>query len=386
MIDPSPAVHPAYAESKALYSAGNRAEALRVLRSALELEPDRMLLLDELGHVLTFQHDYWHNPDLTQELLADGTIDAALDAWFRSLDLGLDSHWTEFNVGHALTCKGDYARAARHIRRATDIRTAQHYPDVVGLDPAGGDVRGPDFICIGATKCGTTSLYEYLRHHPQVLPAVWKEIEYFRFPERGRDWYLAHFPRIPRSDTRFVTGEASTCYMSIYDAKSLIHAAHPDVKLLALVRDPVDKTISHCHHDRKIGCESRSMEEAIHEELDILEALADPWGDVEEYWKTQRGYAWLSMYSYFLENWLTAFPREQLLVIPSEELYADPEATLGSVYAHLDLPDHRLPEYEVHLPGSYSREASPVRERLSRFFAPHNRRLEDLLGRSLHWQ
>jgi tetratricopeptide (TPR) repeat protein len=386
MSDPRTSVHPAYEASKNLYAKGNRAAAIETLRAAISQEPGRMLLHDELGHALTFQHDYWHNPEQTQALLEDGTIDAALDAWFRALDLGLESHWTEFNIGHALTCKSEFERAARHIRRATDLRTAQHFPEVAQMDPAGGEVRGPDFICIGATKCGTTSLYEYLRHHPQVLPAVWKEIEYFRFPERGPDWYLAHFPRIPRGGPRFVSGEASTCYMSIYDAKSLIRAAHPDVRLLALVRDPVGKTISHCHHDRSIGCESRSMEEAITEELDILEALADPWGDAEEYWKTQRGYVWLSLYSYFLENWLTEFPREQLLVIPSEDLYADPASTLSKVYAHLDLPDHRMEDYEVHLRGSYDREQTPIQDRLSRFFAPHNRRLEDLLGRQLHWQ
>lgn len=373
-------------KARQLYSDGKREEAIAAIRQGLELQPDRPILHDELGHALTYMHDYWLNPELCQQLLDDGTIDEAIQSWNRGLELGVVSHWTEFQLGHALTAKGDFAGAARHLARAIDLKTAAHYPEHVAKYGESGQRKGPDFIIIGATKCGTTSLYEYMRAHPQVLPAIWKEIEYFRFPERGEQWYLSHFPRIPDGDTRFVTGEASTCYMSIWDAKTRVHDAYPDVRLIALVRDPVDKTISHCYHDRKIGCEHRSMEEALTRELDILEALDRPWHDAEEYWKTERGYVWLSMYYWFLENWLTVFPKEQLLVIPSEDLYAEPAETLSRVYAHLGLPDHRLDDYEVHLKGEYERKKDPIRERLARFFEPHTARLEELLGRRLDWQ
>ncbi len=342
--------------------------------------------LSRTGHALAYRHDYWLNPELCAKLVENGQLDEAIACWKKAHELGWKSHWTDFELGYALTAKGDYAGAATYLRSAIDYQIEVHYPDHHQKYGNSGAVKGPDFIIIGATKCGTTSLYEYMRGHPQVLPAIWKEIEYFRFPERGEDWYMSHFPRIPDSDLRFVTGEASTCYMSIFHAKTAVAERFPDTKLIALVRDPVDKAISHCHHDRKIGCEDRVVEDALNEELDILEALDRPWHDAEEYWKTQRGYVWLAMYAYFLENWLTAFPKEQLLVIPSDDLYGNPAETLRKVYAHLDLPNHELDEYKVHLKGNYERKKDPVRDRLTRFFAPHNERLYELMGRRLDWQ
>ena len=363
---------------------GDQKSCVAVCREALAMQPDRPVFHDELGHALSFKHDYWHNPEHRDQLVRDGVLDEAIACWNRAIGLGWESHWTEFNLAYAHTAKGDFETAAKHLARATDLKTAQHYPDVVAKHGSDCERKGPDFIIIGATKCGTTSLYEYMRQHPQVLPAIWKEIEYFRFPERGKEWYLSHFPRMPAGE-KFVTGEASTCYMSIWDCKTLVHAEYPNAKLIALVRDPVSKTISHAHHDRKIGCESRTAEQAINEELDILEALDNPWHDAEEYWKTQRGYVWLSLYYYFLENWESEFPREQLLVIPSEDLYGKPGETLSKVYKHLGLPDHQLDNYEVHLKGNYERKDEPIRERLAKFFAPHNAKLEEMLGRKLDW-
>ena len=364
---------------------GDQPACVAACREALALMPDRPLFHDELGHALSFKHDYWHNPEQRDQLVANGVLDEAIACWRKALDLGWTSHWTEFNLAYALTAKGEFDAAAEHLARGIDLKTAQHYPEHFAKFGSSGERKGPDFIIIGATKCGTTSLYEYMRQHPQVLPAIWKEIEYFRFPERGKQWYLSHFPRIPDGEQRFVTGEASTCYMSIWDAKTKVHSEYPNSKLIALVRDPVSKSISHVHHDRKIGCEHRTVEQAITEELDILEALDRPWHDAEEYWKTQRGYVWLSLYYYFLENWLTEFPKEQLLVIPSEDLYGKPGETLTKVYQHLELPDHQLDNYEVHLKGNYERNDDPVRERLARFFAPHNEKLEEFMGRKLDW-
>ncbi|MFY9341386.1 MAG: sulfotransferase domain-containing protein [Planctomycetota bacterium] len=340
-----------------------------------------------LADGLTIDHDYWHNPELCARLLADGTLREAIASWEKAIALGHVNDWSYLGLGHALTLTGDLDRAAHFLRLATDLRIQIDFPEHFARHGSSGSRRGPDFLVIGATKCGTTSLYEYMRQHPQVLPAVWKEIEYFRFPDRTRDWYLAHFPRMPDGPVRFLSGEASSCYLSLFDAKARVRAEFPDSKLIAIVRDPVDRTISHVHHDRKLCGEARSVEAALTRELDLLERLADPWRDADEYWRTERGYVWLSLYGYFLENWLTVFPKEQLLVLFSEDLFARPAATLSRVFEFVGLRDHALPKYDVFLKGEYDKNRSdPLRARLARFFAPHNERLERLLGRKLDWQ
>jgi tetratricopeptide (TPR) repeat protein len=374
---------------EAAVAAGNAGEFDRsatLCRQAIALAPDRGHFHAELANAITLRHDYWLNPELCARMIADGRLEEAIRAWSRAFELGHNSHWTRFCMGHALTALGRPSEGAPHLRIATDLRVRKLRPDL----PASYEtapVRGPDFLIIGSTKCGTTSLYEYMCRHPQILPAIWKEPEYFRFPERGIDWYLGHMPRIPPGPTRYLTGEASSCYLSIWNCKSLVRAAFPDARLIALVRDPVDKAISHCHHDRKLGCELRSVDEALNHELDILEKIERPWCDVDDYWRTERGYVWLGLYTYLFENWLLEFPREQLLVIPSEDLWERPEPTMTRVFAHVGVNDHKFANYEVHLEGRYDKsKPEPVRERLKQYYRQHNERLFDLLGERLDWQ
>ena len=74
-------------------------------------------------------------------------------------------------------------------------------------------------------------------------------------------------------------------------------------------------------------------------------------------------------------------------MLPSDDLYGKPAETMARVYAHLGVPDHRLAQYDVHYKGNYEKTLAPrVRERLARFFAPHNARLEEMIGRRLQWQ
>ncbi len=360
--------------------------AIAACREAVALCPDRPWFHDQLALALTHQHEYWFDPSLERRLHATGRLDEAIASWRTALGQGWSSHWTQLCLGHALTSKGDHETAARHLRAATDLNLAARRPEHVARHGIAGTVHGPDFVVIGGTKCGTTSLYEYLCAHPSVLPAVWKEIEYFRFPERGLDWYLAHFPRIPGGGERFVTGEASTCYFAMSEVPERLRASFPRARLIALVRDPVERAISHCHHDRKIGCEQRSVEDALARELDLLEPRREPWRDAEDYWRTERGYVWLGLYAPFLEHWRAVFDPQQLLILTSEELYAAPAATLATVHAHLGLREHRLREYPVHLRGDYQKAVGPLHERLARFFAPHTERLEQLLGRGLPWR
>ncbi|MBL8756780.1 MAG: sulfotransferase domain-containing protein [Planctomycetes bacterium] len=362
---------------------GEHAGAIASCREAVRLRPERPWFHDQLGHFLSHHHDYWLNPELAQRLVDDGSLAAAVAAWRQALALGWRSHHTRLGLGHALTTLGDLEGATAQLRAATDQLVEDTRPELAARfrdEPA----QGPDFLIIGGTKCGTTSLYEYLCEHPRVLPAIWKEIEYFRFPERGLDWYLAQLPRIARG-SGVLTGEASTCYFAMHEVPGRVRTAYPNVRLVALVRDPVAKAISHYHHDKKLGCEHRSLEEALGRELDLLEGLAEPWRNADDYWRTERGYVWLGLYAPFLEHWLTVFPREQLLILPSDDLTSAPGRCVAEVQRFLGLPEHQLAQYPVHLEGRYERKAHPLQQRLARFFAPHQRRLEDLLGRSLPW-
>src|SRR5437763_1646364 len=117
----------------------------------------------------------------------------------------------------------------------------------------------PDFIILGAQRAGTTSLYEYIVDHPQVGAASKKEVHFFdRHYTEGVNWYRAHFPPAVRrqrfenrTGKRFLTGEASPYYLAHPMVPERIAAVAPDARFLILLRNPIDRALSHYYHNRR---------------------------------------------------------------------------------------------------------------------------------------
>src|SRR6187200_1451927 len=137
----------------------------------------------------------------------------------------------------------------------------------------------PDFLVIGAQKAGTTALYAYLRWHPGITGPSWKEVSFFdRHWWRGEAWYRGQFPL--RAGGRLV-GEASPSYLFHPLAPERARSLVPDAKLIALVRNPVDRAYSQYQHAVALGREPLSFEDALAAEDERLvgeveRLLADP--------------------------------------------------------------------------------------------------------------
>jgi Sulfotransferase domain len=245
----------------------------------------------------------------------------------------------------------------------------------------------PDFLILGAQKAGTTALYAYLRWHPQITGPSWKEVSYFdRHYGRGGRWYRGHFPA--RSRGR-VVGEASPGYLFHPLAPQRVAETVPDAKLIALLRDPVDRALSHYHHEVALGREPLSFEDAVAAEPERTrgeeERLAREPGHWSPAW-WDHTYLARGRYAEQLERWLAVFPREQLLVLASEELAADPSAVYASVLEFLGVRAHDLDAYPRVYEQSYAEMRADTRRRLVDHFAEPNRRLYELLGRDFGWQ
>ena len=247
----------------------------------------------------------------------------------------------------------------------------------------------PDFLIIGAQKAGTTALYAYLREHPQITGPSWKEVSFFdRHYARGEAWYRGNFPNTLRARGGLV-GEASPSYLFHPLAPERVAALVPEAKLVALVRDPVDRAFSHYQHEVALGREPLSFEDALEAEDERLRGeeermAADPAYFSHAWWNYT--YRARGRYAEQLERWLVPFPREQLLVLPSEELLGEPEQAHGRVLEFLGAAPHRLDAY----PRVFERQYEPMRPetrlRLAAQFAEPNRRLYELLGRNLGWE
>jgi hypothetical protein len=251
----------------------------------------------------------------------------------------------------------------------------------------------PDFIIIGAQKGGTTSLYDYVVQHPDVRAAVGKGLHFFdEHHARGAAWYRSNFPVLPerlgaRPRPLPLTGEASPDYMSHPLVPARVAALVPRVRLIALLRDPVARAQSHYHHERSRGREPLSFAEALDREEERLRGELERVGfdETRSHALRHSSYASRGVYVDQLARWLQHFPRSQLLVLRSEDLYADPEATTHQVFAFLGLPPAPGIAYRALNAGSYDPADDEVHQRLRRFFIPHDARLRDLLGAEFTW-
>jgi len=253
----------------------------------------------------------------------------------------------------------------------------------------------PSALVIGAQKAGTTALYAYLRRHPAVLGPSWKEVNYFdRHYSRGDSWYRGHFPNevrlaiVRRKGLRPVVCEASTGYLFHPLAPERARALVPGIRLVALLRDPVDRAYSHYQHEVALGREACSFEEAIEREGERMEGelermLADPSYFSYAWWN----YTYLArgLYAAQLERWLAAFPREQLLVVPMEDLRRDSNGVYTRVLEHVGASPYELDDYPSVFSRDYAAMSEETRRRLAVHYAESNRRVYKLLGRDLGW-
>lgn len=238
----------------------------------------------------------------------------------------------------------------------------------------------PDFMIIGTQRGGTTSLHHYLDEHPDVTMAFKKEVHFFDyFFFKGSDWYLSHFPL--RGEVA-QTGEASPSYLFHPDVPKRVHAMFPDVKLIALLRNPVDRAYSHHQMQNRRGIDPLSFEEAIAEEP---ERLRDCNPDIVR--GNWRRYSYVSrgIYVEQLAQWLELFPREQFLFIKSEDFFHEPRRLFDQVLRFLELPSCPLPRFRAYNSHEYAPMQPETRRRLAGYYEPYNRRLFDLLGRDFGW-
>lgn len=270
----------------------------------------------------------------------------------------------------------------------------------------------PDFLVIGAPKSGTTSLFHYLSQHYQIIPPEYKEPAFFAWHnKKGYNWYLSKFPKLNNKGKR-LTFEATPMYLYNESSPSLINMYLPEVKMISILRDPVERAYSHWnfYHTSKYINETewrisnikdnRSFEEAVTHELNgyIL-------SDAHAYLK-------IGCYKEQINRFLTYFKREQMLFLDYRDMKRNINKFLTSVcdFLNIDKDVYRNVEYnsvvhdtyiakgemknsnfsskqfEIHNANLYKKEISiELRNKLYSFFNEKNKGLNDLIGNEFEW-
>lgn len=239
----------------------------------------------------------------------------------------------------------------------------------------------PDYCIIGAQKSGTTSLYSYLALHPQVKPSYVKEIHYYNdYYNKGQKWYRAHFPLGPleRAKRDFITGEASTMYLHDSVSARRMFADVPDIKLMLVLRNPVDRAVSHYHHRIRSGRETRSFEDAMSRALSNARAGEFTSG-------TETDYLRYGCYAKDIKRWLEVFPEEQLRVIQAEALFENPAPIFKDVSDFLGIDYLKPVSSRKFNAGGYVKDEVSLQAELEEYFKPFNADLYSMKSVDFSW-
>ena len=248
----------------------------------------------------------------------------------------------------------------------------------------------PSALIIGAQRSGTTSLFNYLAEHPDVLPPVVKEVHYFDLHyARGLRWYQGRFPFSHRLRGGALTMDASPYYLAHPLAPERAARLLPHARLVALLRNPIERAYSHYQHEVRDGRESLSFPEALDREAERLAGEEDRLRREPGYYSYNHhrySYTRRGLYLEQLLQWVRHYPRAQLLVLQSEWLFRDPAAATSAVYDFLGLASYRLVDPKPFYQGVYEREIPlALRRKLAAYFDAPNRRLFQWLGQEFDW-
>jgi len=247
-----------------------------------------------------------------------------------------------------------------------------------------------DFIIIGAQRCGTTSLYNYLIGHPKISSALNKEVHFFDINyNKGIDWYWKQFPTVSEkvnSNEKSITGESTPYYLFHPLIAKRIFKHLPRIKLIVLLRNPVDRAYSHFSHVVRAGNEPLSFDEAIKKEPERLKGLEEKIYQYQ-YSFNHHKFSYLSrgIYADQLERYLQLFKKEQMLILKSEDFFASPQKVLNRVFSFLGISNSELSDFEKFNFGNNPPIDEKTRNYLTEYFRPHNERLSELLGSDFGW-
>lgn len=393
------------AEGDIAFRAGNLEAASNLYQQAIKLTPDAAAWAEYslaevrrcqgnlesaiLHYTNSLQLDPFSRSPFIQLLFTKVKSDQLdpIAAFYQQLTVSRPRNpWASVRLGDILTKQRKVADAIANYKAASYKLLKNNSPDYVKNCWDSSAVSEPTYIIIGPMKTATSALYKYINQHPKVLPSIKKEIHFFNDLTKlsyGKDWYLSHFPPIA-TGSGYVTGEASPGYI-VNHVHNTVFSMFPKARIIALVRDPIDRAFSHYMHNCQNGFERRSFADAVSAELKLLDRINQ---DISIHrivknwnWNVHSGYILLGLYLPFLQQWYSAFPPEQILIVHNHALSSRPEATMQQVFSFLHLDSYRESTYPKHNVGSYTSAtiSTELENHLQNFFKPYQEGLNNFL-------
>ncbi len=241
--------------------------------------------------------------------------------------------------------------------------------------------KRPDFLIVGTMKGGTTQLYNFVTLHPDVERASSKEIHYFTlYYDKGEEWYLNHFPSKPNK----LTGEASPTYFHCAETSTipaLIKRMNEKMKIILIVRDPVERAVSHYNHFCKVNKFPDVMS------LDVNEFFNIPFSEIITRPNSLGFYADQAVsFSLYFRKYLSyqsIFKKDGVLVISTQSLREAPFETMQEVFGFLGIHYVKSNQFKVigYTHGTdLTKLSTSTYTRLAELFYPDYKKFCDATG------
>ena len=251
----------------------------------------------------------------------------------------------------------------------------------------------PECFVIGVVRSGTTSLYNYLSQHPSIAPAAYDELGYFDDNYHlGVNWYKSLFPtkftknKIIKKHGKFLTYDVTPFYIYNPLVAKRIFESFPKAKIISNLRNPIDRAYSNYNDALEMGDIKIPFEEVVQIAMDEIDKNKSKLNNeayiVDTYYENilARGF-----YADQLKIWFEKFQKNQLLMIPSEDLAQKTDQILTKIFEFLDLPYFKIKDLAKQNKREYPPMKAETRKLLIEFYRPYNEKLYNLINQHFDW-
>ena len=251
----------------------------------------------------------------------------------------------------------------------------------------------PDFLVIGAKRCGTTSLFYHLPEHPCISKSPHDNMGFFNDNfHLGINWYKSFFPTIfTRNKIKskfgdFLAFDVTTKYMEEESTANNVYQTKPNTKIIIILRNPVDRAYSQYHLNVRQTAESRSFEDAMEENMNELNKESHERYEIKPKFSAEgNNYLKKGLYAQQLRHWLNIFPMESMLILSTEEFESNQQIIYNKIFKFLNISQFEVKNTEKMEKGIYPPMKSETRNLLLDYFRPYNRELFELINMEFYW-
>ena len=253
----------------------------------------------------------------------------------------------------------------------------------------------PDFLVIGAKRCGTTSLYQHLSEHPCISRSPRDNIGFFNENYHlGINWYKSLFPtvfykkKMESKNKQCLFFDVTSTYMEEELTAKNVYEVNPNQKIIVILRNPVDRAYSHYHVNVKEKSEKRSFEDAVFEEMNRIKSeriIQNKNKNLRVFTPNNIHYLKKGFYALQLKSWFKIFPREQILVLSTEEFQEDQNLIYKKIFDFLNIPNMKIKSIEKMEKGNYIPMKHDTRNLLLDYFRQCNHELFELINMKFDW-